>query len=54
LQVDGKPLAAQTDIATLQRTDAAGWTSGKDRYGPVTWVRLPASKVSTVTLQAVR
>jgi alpha-glucosidase (family GH31 glycosyl hydrolase) len=50
LQVDGKPLAAQTDIATLQRTDAAGWTSGKDRYGPVTWVRVPAGKTTTVTL----
>jgi hypothetical protein len=50
LQVDGKPLAAQTDIATLQRTDAAGWTSGKDRYGPVTWVRVPAGRVATITL----
>jgi hypothetical protein len=50
LQVDGKPPAAQADIDTLQRNDAAGWASGKDRYGPVTWVRVPAGKTTTVTL----
>src|SRR6185312_2840170 len=50
VQVDGKPLAAQADAATLQRTDTAGWATGKDRYGPVTWVRLPAGKTTTVTL----
>jgi alpha-glucosidase (family GH31 glycosyl hydrolase) len=50
VQVDGKPLAAQADAATLQRTDTAGWATGRDRYGPVTWVRLPAGKTTTVTL----
>ncbi|WP_395119902.1 TIM-barrel domain-containing protein [Rhodanobacter sp. FW102-FHT14D06] len=50
VQVDGKPLAAEADAATLHRTDTAGWATGKDRYGPVTWVRLPAGKTTTVTL----
>ncbi len=34
----------------LQRADGEGWTTGSDRYGPVTWVRLDARHAQTIHL----
>ena len=44
------PLAHAQDAAALRAGDAAGWASGQDRYGEVTWVKLPADQAMAVTL----
>jgi alpha-glucosidase (family GH31 glycosyl hydrolase) len=54
VSLDGKALAAQAGTDALQRSGTAGWASGRDRFGPVTWVRIPAGKASTVTLRIAR
>ena len=47
---DGKPLGEAASEEALRARDGAGWARGKDRFGPVTWVRVPAGKAVHVTL----
>jgi alpha-glucosidase (family GH31 glycosyl hydrolase) len=54
VSLDGKPLATQADTAGLQGATTPGWASGHDRFGAVTWVRLPAGKSVTITLHEGR
>ncbi|MGB3462315.1 MAG: TIM-barrel domain-containing protein [Rhodanobacter lindaniclasticus] len=54
VSLDGKALNPRADMAALQRGEGEGWAVGHDRFGPVTWVRIPAGKASTVTLRIAR
>ena len=54
VSLDGKALIPRADMAALQRGEGEGWTVGHDRFGPVTWLRIPAGKASTVTLRIAR
>ena len=40
------------DLKTLQASGQAGWATGQDRFGPVTWIRLDAGHAHRVTLHA--
>lgn len=58
VRVNKTPLARVTDTAPARTTDstpAAGnqWSPGQDRFGPVTTLRVPAGKASTVVLEVV-
>src|SRR5699024_5286457 len=37
-------------LDALKRADATGWATGRDRYGPVTWVRMDARRAQTIHL----
>ncbi|MBU6478855.1 MAG: DUF5110 domain-containing protein, partial [Xanthomonadaceae bacterium] len=39
---NGKPLHAEAALDALKASAAGGWASGHDRYGAVTWVKVPA------------
>ena len=39
---NGKPLDSIAGLDALEASTSAGWASGHDRYGPVTWVKVPA------------
>lgn len=45
-------LPHRADLAALKAAAAPGWTSGQDRYGPVTYIKLPAATASALTLEA--
>jgi alpha-glucosidase len=47
---DGAPLARVADLAALRRCAGACWTIGGDRYGGVTYVKLPAGVRSRVQI----
>ncbi|HEX7339778.1 MAG TPA: TIM-barrel domain-containing protein [Rhodanobacteraceae bacterium] len=38
-------------LAALGKADGAGWATGHDRYGPVTWLRVPARQAQSWQLQ---
>jgi len=40
------------DLAALQSSGRYGWATGRDRFGPVTWIRLAAGHAQHVTLHA--
>ena len=48
---DDAPLTRVADLAALQRRADACWTIGGDRYGGVTYVKLPAGVAARVQLQ---
>lgn len=48
---DGAPLARVADLAALRQCAGACWTVGDDRFGGVTYIRLPAGVRSRVRLQ---
>jgi alpha-glucosidase len=48
---DGSPLLRVADLAALDRCAAACWTIGGDRYGGVTYVKLPARVVSRLQMR---
>lgn len=37
-------------LDALRQSTQAGWATGQDRYGAVTWVRLPAQQAGTISL----
>ena len=47
---DGEPLSEMADETSLRAHDGAGWAHGSDRYGPVTWVRVPAGQTRRIAL----
>jgi alpha-glucosidase len=51
---DGAPLDRVADLAALRRCVAACWTIGGDRFGGVTYVKLPTGVTSRVWLQESR
>jgi len=48
---DNAPLARVADLAALHRCADACWTIGGDRYGGVTYIKLPADVAESVRLQ---
>ncbi len=48
---DGRALAGARDLAALERSTGAGWASGHDRYGAVTWVRIGAGERRALMLR---
>lgn len=46
----GKPMQAFADPAALQRADGEGWTTGHDRYGEFTWIRIIAAQQRKLVL----
>jgi len=51
---NGAPLARVPDLAALRRCASACWTIGGDRFGGVTYVRLPAGIQARLRLQESR
>ncbi len=47
---DGKALASAKSLQALRHGDAARWYQGHDRYGAVTYIKLPAGVKSRITL----
>ncbi|TAN02626.1 MAG: glycoside hydrolase family 31 protein [Rhodanobacteraceae bacterium] len=52
VRVNGKPVDAVATRAALERADAMGWVSGKDRYGAVTWVKVAAGVPNDIRIEA--
>ena len=48
---DGAPLARAPDLAALRHCAGSCWTTGADRFGGVTYIRVPAGVRSRVRLQ---
>lgn len=48
---DGKPLSDAGSEEALRKSDGAGWARGSDRFGPVTWVRVPAGQAKHIALR---
>jgi hypothetical protein len=46
----GRTLEAFDGVDTLRASGDDGWAVGKDRFGPVTWVRVAAGHALNVTL----
>jgi hypothetical protein len=46
--VDGKQCAHYTDLAHLESGAAEGWTTGIDRYGAVTFVKVGATSANQI------
>jgi alpha-glucosidase len=44
----GDAMSHDTDLAALRAADRPGWTSGHDRYGDVTYVKLAAGKAGQI------
>ncbi|MGH8183090.1 MAG: TIM-barrel domain-containing protein, partial [Rhodanobacteraceae bacterium] len=51
VRVNGKPVSAVATRAALEHSDAAGWASGKDRYGAVTWVKVTADAAADIRIE---
>lgn len=51
VSVNGKPLARAVTRAALEHADRAGWATGSDRYGAVTWVKVPAGAATDVRIE---
>lgn len=51
---DGLALPEAADPEALQTREGAGWARGSDRFGPVTWVRVPAGQALRVALTPQR
>jgi len=47
---DATPLARAADLAALRRCSGACWTIGGDRYGGVTYIKLPSGRSATVQI----
>jgi alpha-glucosidase (family GH31 glycosyl hydrolase) len=47
---NGKPLAAASTLDALKRSPQAGWVAGHDRYGDVTWVKVPAGEPASIRI----
>ncbi|BBD80440.1 TIM-barrel domain-containing protein [Aerosticca soli] len=47
---DAAGLKRYDDPDTLQKAAEAGWASGRDRFGEVTWIRLPAGDAHRLLL----
>ena len=50
----GHALPEAADFAALSAREGAGWARGSDRFGPVTWVRVPAAQVLHIALTPQR
>jgi hypothetical protein len=51
VRVNGKPLESVSGLDALNASNAAGWASGHDRYGAVTWVKLPAGETADLRVE---
>ncbi|MBS0380849.1 MAG: glycoside hydrolase family 31 protein [Proteobacteria bacterium] len=52
VRVDGGALPAAASRAALEKSGAAGWFAGHDRYGDVTWVKVAAGRRADVRIEA--
>ena len=52
VQAQGPVLPHVATLDALQKCRAGGWTSGRDRYGAVTWVKVPAGTATDVHIEA--
>jgi alpha-glucosidase len=48
---DGTPIARVADLSALRQCAVACWTIGGDRYGGVTYIKVPAGVVSRVQMK---
>ena len=51
VRVNGKPLDSVSGFNALNASNGAGWASGHDRYGAVTWVKLPAGEAADLRIE---
>ena len=49
--LDGKALARLPAEDQLMKSGEAGWTTGRDRFGPVTLLRIPAQHDADLTFR---
>ena len=52
LRSSGDALPRRAGLRALEAGTAPGWTTGRDRYGAVTYIRLPAGQGEQLTLEA--
>lgn len=52
VRVNGARLASATSLAALKQSAHAGWVAGRDRYGDVTWVKVPAGQAAAIHIQS--
>ncbi len=50
VRCNGKALASFRDLAALRGGQGEGWTTGRDRFGPVTYVRVAAAQTKNIKL----
>jgi hypothetical protein len=50
VESNGRALEAFASVDALRASADDGWATGRDRFGPVTWVRVAAGKGQTITL----
>ncbi len=48
---DGRLLEKAPDLAALEQAAGGGWTTGRDRFGAVTWVKVEAGQRRTLMLR---
>ncbi|HLI17862.1 MAG TPA: TIM-barrel domain-containing protein [Rhodanobacteraceae bacterium] len=51
VRVNGRALASAGSLDTLKRSSNGGWMDGKDRYGAVTWVKVPAGEAAGIRIE---
>ncbi|HEX7323848.1 MAG TPA: TIM-barrel domain-containing protein [Rhodanobacteraceae bacterium] len=51
VHINGAALAPAATLAALRQSAKSGWVAGHDRYGDVTWVKVPAGKAEAIAIQ---
>lgn len=51
VRVNGTPLRAAASLEALRHSDATGWVAGHDRFGAVTWMKLPAAEAAAIRIE---
>ncbi|HET7561034.1 MAG TPA: TIM-barrel domain-containing protein [Rhodanobacteraceae bacterium] len=54
VQMNGKALASMASLDALEQAESAGWAAGQDRFGDVTWVKVPAGEAQSVRIATVQ
>ena len=52
LRAAGEAPPRRADLRALEADAAPGWSTGADRYGPVTYIKLHAGQGARLTLEA--
>jgi hypothetical protein len=53
VRLNGKQIKAYAGLDELKAANIEGWATGKDVYGDVTWVNVPAAKGQKITLSTL-
>ncbi|MBS0569055.1 MAG: glycoside hydrolase family 31 protein [Proteobacteria bacterium] len=52
VRVNGKPIAPAASFDALAQSGGPGWSRGRDRYGAVTWVQVPAGAATRIAIES--